>query len=315
MTRQVGFPLHVIEAPRDFPNVGEFVRDRIDEVSSLILEHGGVLFRGFRVTEAADYQAMIDVLGTKPMDYVYKSTPRTHVYRDVFTATEYPPQLEIPLHCENAYQREWPLWISLCCLTPATGGGGQTPIAHLRRVTAAIAPHILDRFAQHGVKYIRHYRPHVDLPWEDVFKTNDRAQVARYCNENDIHHEWVDHETLRTEQVCQGVAGHPTTGEQVFFNQAHLFHVSSLGPKVATDMIKFFGKERLPRDAKFGDGQDIEAKDLEAVRTAFRSAAVDWNWRRGDIVILDNMQFAHGRRAYSGERRVLASLLRPYRAH
>jgi alpha-ketoglutarate-dependent taurine dioxygenase len=247
------------------------------------------------------------------MEYIYKSTPRTHVYRDVFTATEYPAQLEIPLHCENAYQHTWPLWISFCCLTAATGGGGQTPIADMRKVTAAIAPDVVDRFAQLGVKYIRHYRAHVDLPWQEVFKTNDRKEVARYCDENDIRHEWLENEVLRTEQVCQGLAKHPATGEQIFFNQAHLFHVSSLGPNVAADMVRFFGRERLPRNATFGDGQEISAQDLESVRAAFNSAAVDWDWQTGDVVVLDNMQYAHGRRAYSGERRVLASLLRPYR--
>jgi alpha-ketoglutarate-dependent taurine dioxygenase len=117
---------------------------------------------------------------------------------------------------------------------------------------------------------------------------------------------------LRTEQVCQGAARHPLSGDIVFFNQAHLFHVSSLSAKAAADMIEFFGRDRLPRNATYGDGEDIRADDLELVRAAFSSAAVDLQWQQGDVVILDNMRFAHGRRAYSGERRVLASLLNPY---
>jgi alpha-ketoglutarate-dependent taurine dioxygenase len=184
----------------------------------------------------------------------------------------------------------------------------------MRTVTAAIERGVLDRFEERGVRYLRHYRLHVDLQWEDVFQTNDRDQLARFCSENDIHHEWLDDETLRTEQICQGVAAHPVTGEKVFFNQAHLFHVSSLGEKLAADMIGVFGRDRLPRDAKFGDGQEIETEDLAAIRAAFNSAAVDWDWRPGDVVVLDNMRFAHGRRSYSGKRRVLAALLNPYRA-
>jgi alpha-ketoglutarate-dependent taurine dioxygenase len=272
-----------------------------------------VLFRGFQVREPADHQVVVDVLGAKAINYTYRSTPRTQVYRDILTATEYPPQLEIPLHCENAYQRTWPSWVSLCCLVPATGGGGQTPIADLRTVTAAIQPEILDRFAQRGVKYIRHYHPRVDLPWENVFQTKDRDEVARFCREHDIHHEWLDRRILRTEQVCQGVADHPITGETVFFNQAHLFHRSSVGPKAAQDMLDLFGADRLPRDAKFGDGGEIGIGDLETVRAAFNSAANDLHWQQGDVVIIDNMRFAHGRRAYHGTRRVLAALLNPYR--
>jgi alpha-ketoglutarate-dependent taurine dioxygenase len=312
MSNQITLPLHVVQAVHEGSSLAELVRDRVDHFSARILEHGGILFRGFRVLEAADHQAAIDAFGAKPLEYTYRSTPRTHVHGAVFTATEYPPPLEIPLHCENAYQRTWPMWISFCCIKPAVRGG-QTPMANVRKVTAAIPAAVLDRFARLRVKYIRHYRPHVDLPWQEVFRTEDREELAAFCRNNDIHHEWLDRDTLRTEQVCQGLADHPVTGAGVFFNQAHLFHVSSLGEPVAAEMISHFGSERLPRHARFGDGSDIGAEDLAAVRTAFASAAVDLSWQRGDVVILDNMQVAHGRRAYVGERRVLAALLNPHR--
>lgn len=313
MSSQTALPLYVVQAEREGSSLIELVRNRVGHFTALILEHGGILFRGFRLREAAGYQAVIDAIGATPMDYTYRSTPRTRVHGAVFTATEYPSRLEIPLHCENAYQLSWPMWLSLCCIKPATMGG-QTPIADMRKVTAAIPPAILDRFARCGVKYIRHYRPHVDLPWENVFRTRNREELARFCSENDIHHEWLDRETLRTEQVCQGVADHPVTGATVFFNQAHLFHISSLGEQAAAETISLFGRDRLPRDARFGDGSNIGAEDLAAVRTAFASAAVDLQWQQGDVVILDNMQVAHGRRAYIGERRVLAALLNPHRA-
>lgn len=314
MSSQTALPAYVFQAKSGSPSLPDLVRDRVEHWTALILEHGGVLFRGFPVHEVADHQQVIDAIGAKPMDYTYRSTPRTHVGGAIFTATEYPAQIEIPMHCENAYQRTWPMWLSLCCLKPATSGGA-TPIADMRKVTAAIPPPVLDRFSRRGVKYIRHYHPHVDLPWQDVFRTADRDELARFCSENDIRHEWLDRETLRTEQVCQGVADHPVTGATVFFNQAHLFHVSSLGERGAEDVIAFFGRDRLPRDARFGDGSDIDAGDLAAVRAAFASAAVDLQWQAGDVAILDNMQVAHGRRTYVGARRVLAALLNPHRPH
>jgi alpha-ketoglutarate-dependent taurine dioxygenase len=305
--------VHLVQAQRSGLSLAEFVQGRSGHFAALILEHGGVLFRGFRVLEAAEHQAAIDALGAQPMDYTYRSTPRTHVHGAVFTATEYPAPLEIPLHCENAYQLTWPLWLSFCCIR-AAAAGGQTPLASVRQVTAAVPPATLDRFARRRVKYIRHYRPHVDLSWEDVFRTGNRQELARFCSENAIQHEWLNGRTLRTEQVCQGVADHPVTGATVFFNQAHLFHVSSLGEQAAASMIGLFGRDRLPRHARFGDGGDIGAEDLAAVRTAFASAAVDLQWQQGDVVVLDNMQVAHGRRPYVGERRLLAALLNPHRS-
>jgi alpha-ketoglutarate-dependent taurine dioxygenase len=304
--------LHTIVADKPTRSIAHYARERAGEIEALVLRHGAVLFRGFPVRDATDFQAFVDALQSEPMDYTYKSTPRTRIGRDVFTATEYPQQLEIPLHCENAYQRSWPRWISLCCLTPSSSGG-QTPIASMRAVTAAIAPEILRKFADRKVRYIRHYRPYMDLHWEDVFQTKERSEVARYCATNDIEHQWIEEDLLQTQQICQGVASHPLTGETFFFNQAHLFHVSSLGGKAAADMIEMFGADKLPRHAKFGDGEEIPDGSLDNVRRAFSAAAVDLEWRSGDVVLLDNMQFAHGRRAYRGARRVLASLLYPHK--
>ena len=294
-------------------SLSSLVRGRTQEISAQVLEHGAVLFRGFEMEQASQFQDFVGILKAEPMTYIYRSTPRTRVSDDIFTATEYPKSLEIPLHCENAYQRSWPMWVAFCCLTPAAGGG-QTPIARMRSVTASLPRGLLDRFAVRGVKYIRHYRPYIDLSWQDVFQTKDRFVVQEYCYRNNINCYWIDDENLRTEQVCQGVASHPQTGDLIFFNQAHLFHPSNLGSEILKDLIEYAGIDKLPRNATYGDDTEIIPADLEVIRAAFRSAAVDIEWAQGDVLLLDNMQFAHGRRAFTGDRRVLASLLNPHSA-
>jgi alpha-ketoglutarate-dependent taurine dioxygenase len=276
-----------------------------------LLQHGALLFRGFAVHDVSGFDRFVGAVTPERLDYVYGSTPRTALGNRIFTATEYPPAQEIPLHNENAYQREWPLKIALCCLTPATKGG-ETPIADMQAVTAAIGPQLVNKFAQRGVRYVRHYRPYIDVPWQTVFRTEDRSVVARFCAEHDIQHEWLDKDTLRTTQTCQGVARHPVTGEQVFFNQAHLFHISSLGEQAAKSMLDVFGANRLPRQTFFGDGAEISASDLAAVRTAFSAASLTFPWQAGDILLLDNMQFAHGRRPFEGPRKVVAALMEPH---
>jgi alpha-ketoglutarate-dependent taurine dioxygenase len=298
-------PLVIEPASHPYRNV-ESIRQYSQEVRSLLLEHGALLFRGFAVTEVADFDRFVDSLEMPRLEYLYRSTPRTSVGSRVFTATEYPPPLEIPLHNENAYQREWPLKLALCCLQPAATGG-ETPIADLGRITAAIGDSLLDEFERRGVRYIRHYRPHVDVPWQTVFQTDDKAQVARYCTDHGIEHEWLDAQTLRTSQVCQGVARHPQSKVRYFFNQAHLFHVSSLGP-AASSLVKMYGN-RLPRHACFGDGVEIPPQDLERVRDAFRREALVFAWQQGDVMLVDNMQFAHGRKPFSGPRKVVVALL------
>ena len=304
----------VIEPGTSGRNLAEFVRTHKDGIEERLLEHGALLFRDFDVASVADFNAFVEAVSQEKLDYVYGSTPRTALGNRIFTATEYPPAQEIPLHNENAYQREWPMKLSLCCLIPADSGG-ETPIADMRKVTPAVGSALLDKFEKRGVKYVRHYRPFTDVPWQKVFQTDDPAVVGRYCAEHGIEHEWLDDDTLRTTQVCQGVARHPRTGELVFFNQAHLFHVSSTGPEIAQSMIEIFGVDRLPRHTCYGDGEEISPEDLAAVRDAFNKASVSFPWRAGDVMLLDNMQFAHGRRPFTGTRKVLAALMDKCSAH
>ena len=299
----------VIEAASG-TDLSEYVESSLRTTHEKLLDHGALLFRGFAVRNAEDFSRFVAVVRHSQMEYVYRSTPRTSVRAGIFTATEYPKDQEIPLHNENSYQRIWPLRVAFCCLVPSETGG-ETPIADVRRVTARLGEGIVNEFALRGVRYVRHYRPNMDLPWQTVFQTEDREALRRFCAANDICHTWLDSNTLRTEQECHGVAHHPVTREAVFFNQAHLFHISSLESDAAESLIELFGPQALPRQSYFGDGGEIPLEMLNAVREAFRQEAVMFPWRAGDVMWLDNMRFAHGRRPFTGARRVLVALMDP----
>jgi alpha-ketoglutarate-dependent taurine dioxygenase len=296
------------------PDLSAVLAEHAVEIKDELLEHGALLFRGFAVDSVEKFSAVADQVGNARLNYTYRSTPRTSLGAGVFTATEFPQTQEIPLHCENAYQRDWPMLVAFCCLQPASVGGA-TPIASMRSATQAIGGAVMDEFEQRRVKYVRHYRPYVDLPWETVFQTSDKHEVARFCDNAGIEHEWLDEETLRTGQICQGVATHPVTGEKLFFNQAHLFHVSSLGADTAQSMIDMFGADRLPRQSFFGDGAELAPDVLQAVRQGLNQQAYDVAWEQGDVLLLDNMQFAHGRRTFSGPRKIAVTLSNPYSSH
>jgi alpha-ketoglutarate-dependent taurine dioxygenase len=288
-------------------DLSEFVAIHKQEIDARLVEHGALLFRGFDIDSIVDFERASAKISSDALEYTYRSTPRTAVGKGVFTTTEYPADQEIALHCENAYQRTWPLKIAFCCLV-APESGGQTQIADVRQVTASLDPALLERFERLGVRYVRHYRPYVDISWEVVFQTSDRDELASFCARNDIEHDWLDSNTLRTVQTNQGLATHPITGERVFFNQAHLFHITNLQAEVADSLRRMYG-DRVPRNTFFGDGSEFSASDLQAIRDAFIAAEMCFPWQVGDVMLLDNMQMAHGRKPFIGNRKVVASLL------
>ena len=306
--------LPVLVTPDESKDLSRFAIDNRSAIDELLTEAGAILFRGFDVSGARDFDSFVQSVSTTKMDYVYGSTPRTHVENGIYTATEYPPSQEIPLHSEVSYHTDWPSRLALCCTRPADEGG-TTPLADLRRVGESAGAALVEEFASRRVMYVRNYHPHVDVPWQQVFRTDSKREVTKFCKRHGIDVEWLDDDSLRTVQVCQGTVTHPVLNETFLFNQAHLFHVSSLEPDTAASLIEMFGKDKLPRNAYFGDGSEIEPEKLDAVRRAYADNAVDAEWEAGDVVLVDNLQAAHGRRTFSGQREVLAALMDPTSAN
>lgn len=276
-------------------------------VDELLTQHKAILFRGFAIDSVEKFRALLEGLGTSLLDYVERSTPRSLLGGNIYTSTEYPKTHQIPLHSESSYSRTWPRRIMFCCLEPASEGGG-TPIADNRRVYASIDEEVRTAFESRKVMYVRNYGLGVDLSWQDAFQTHDRRAVEAYCRQADMSFEWFDHGAcLHTEQVRPAALEYLPTGERVWFNQAHLFHVSSLDPMLARSLRALFPPERLPRHAYYGDRSAMD-EALGAVREAFDRETLDVEWKRGDVLLLDNLFYSHGRRPYAGNRQVVVAM-------
>lgn len=274
-----------------------------------LLRYGAVLLRDFRAIDPSEFQHLLELLFGSLVDYSFRSTPRALVSGKVYTSTEYPHSEAIQQHNEMSYTKCWPLKIAFLCVQQPQHGG-QTPISDSRNVYRAIPDSVRERFLEHGVLYVRNYLPGVDLSWREVFQTEDRRDVERYCSEHDIECSW-NGERLTTRQVCQAVAQHPETHDIVWFNQAHMFHVSSLTAAMQDILLREFGERCLPRNAYYGNGEAIDPIDLDVVRTTLNNHTVVFHWKEGDVLLLDNMLTAHGRQPFVGARKVVVAMAMP----
>lgn len=297
---------HAAEPGLSLPDWAGGNRALIEEAFA---EHGALLFRGFSTADETFRQFAREFAG-ELLDYSEPSTPRTRIADKLYTSTEYPKELFIPPHNEHSYARHWPSKIWFYCAKPAPVGGA-TPISDSRRVYELINPHIRELFASRGVCYVRNFGGRLDLKWQDFFGTDDTRAVEAYCREASIEFEWTGGGGLRTRQVCQAVIQHPRTKETLWFNQAHLFHVSNLEPQVREYLLENFSEEDLPRNAYLGDGASIPPATLEEIRAAYRRTQIIFDWQAGDVLMLDNMLYAHGRNPFEGERRVLVAMADP----
>lgn len=280
----------------------------VDRVEALLARYGAVVFQGFKINGSAHFEQLIAAMYQRELlEYTNRSTPRTPVKGRIYTSTEYPPNETIPLHNENAYTSAWPSRLFFFCVQSAASGG-ETTVADSRRVLARISPRVRERFERNGVRYVRNYGC-LDLPWQEVFQTDAPALVEAFCRDRGIAFEWKPDGGLRTEETCQAVTTHPLSGEAVWFNQAHLFHVSALSDAVRTALVEGIPESDWPRNAYYGDGSQIDAAALAEIRAAYDAETVSRPWRAGEVLLVDNVLAAHGRLPFAGERKVLVGMV------
>jgi len=310
ITADSTFPL-VIEPVLDQMNLVTWANSEREKLETLLLKHGAILFRNFRIASVGQFEQFARAISPDLLDYLERAAPRTEVGKNVYTSTEYPADQRIPLHHEMSYSHNWPTKIWFHCVQAASQGGA-TPIAEDRKVFQRLDPKIKEIFMRKKVMYTRNYGEGVDLSWQDVFQTEDKSRVEEYCRQAKTEFEWKDHNRLKTRQIRQAVAVHPKTGEMVWFNHAHMFHISNVEPAVREALLSEFKEEDLPRNAYYGDGTKIEDSILEEIRGVYDELAVTFRWQEGDIMMLDNFLASHGRESYVGPRRVVVAMAELY---
>lgn len=280
-------------------------------IEAYLSRHGAILFRDFRNDGEDLLERFILAFSGALMEYHDRATPRTEVKGRVYTATDYPADQSIFLHNESSFASAWPMKIFFHC-SVAPQRGGQTPLADVRRVLARIDAKTRAKFARLGVMVTRNFAGgRFGLSWQTVFQTHDRAVMEQYCKRAGIRFEWLGENRLRTRQVRPATARHPRTGEEVWFNHAAALHVSTLEPPLRDALLKMFREEHLPNNTYYGDGSPIEESALAEIRRAYDDETVAFPWQRGDLLALDNMLAAHGRRPFTAPRRILVGMAEP----
>jgi alpha-ketoglutarate-dependent taurine dioxygenase len=310
-TEPFGDEGHVLLVQPAIPvDLATWAREQKPWIETKLATHGGLLFRGFQISNAEVLDRVIAAMAGEPLVYRERSSPRHQVSGNVYTSTEHPPDQTILLHNENSYQHVWPQRVFFACATPSETGG-RTPIADTRRVYNHIDEAIRQRFAERQVLYVRNFGDGLGLPWQVVFQTDDRAAVEAYCKTAGIECLWRDGNRLRTRARRPAVLRHPKTGDLSWFNHATFFHVTSLEPSLRDALLSQFSEDDLPNNTYYGDGQPIEPSVLDEMRGAYHEATRLFPWQTGDLLLLDNTIMAHGREPFTGARAILVGLALP----
>jgi len=301
------FPV-VHEAAHPRVDVLAYLRDHAAALAGELHRHGALLLRGFAIASARAVQEAVRLFAPRLCDYAGGDSPRQLVADKVYTSTSYPAALPIPLHNEMSYTRDYPAVVAFYCEVPPAAAG-ETPLADCRQVLRALPAALVERFRTRRVRYIQnlHAGAGIGRSWQETFETPDRATVEAILRARGADFAWRDG-SLRVAETVDPIVTHVPSGAPVFFCQAHLWHVSSLDDRTRTALLKVVKEDDLYHACTFGDGTPIAEADLAEIRRAFDAATVAVPWQKHDLLLVDNVLVAHGRRPFRGDRRILVAM-------
>jgi alpha-ketoglutarate-dependent taurine dioxygenase len=267
----------------------------------------GLVFRGFCIAPD-DIGVVLDLVLPNRLPYVQGNSPRTKIGDNVYTSTEYPPEFTISMHNELSYADHWPARLLFYCQVPPESGGA-TPVVDGAGWLRSLPAEISNAFAP-GLRYTQNLHDGVGFgrSWQETFETEDRDVVGAALAGSSAQWQWHPDGTLRISRTRPATIHNPVTGEEVWFNQADQWHETALDPDTAEALLEVLGAGNLPQSVTFADGSPISPEYVATIRETGLTHAVDVEWQYGDMLLIDNVAVAHGRRPFAGSRRILVGM-------
>lgn len=220
-----------------------------------------------------------------------------------------------------------PKYISFFCETPPAEGTGQTLVGNARQISKEIQrlmPKLWSNMTTKTLTYTARYllKDSWRTKWirwlnpshatiEKRFGTEKKEEVEAICRQEGLLCEW-DGDGLVVSRKCV-----PATinqdGEDIFCNQ---IHVDRLNSKLCGGWIMYIFARLLlyptarsmQFDVQFDDGTHISRRDASHLLSILEKHQQGRNWKKGDLMILENATTMHAKTSHVGKREILVAM-------
>ncbi|MFF0747390.1 TauD/TfdA family dioxygenase [Streptomyces sp. NPDC004111] len=276
-----------------------------EELGTLLTEEKAVVFRDFDIT--AD--SLNDILDLVLPNRFGRPKRCDRIGGNIRIAGEDRPHAVVAPHHEMSCNHVWPTRLALHCHT-APSSGGATVVVDGERWLDALDPEVRERFAP-GVRYVRylHDGPGLGDSWQDTFETTHREEVEVFLDGTGDEWSWKADGGIQVSRIRPATVAHPVTGAEVWFNQVHRWYPPAHDDDPAgAALSRVLPVDAPPRDVTFTDGSPIPEEYVLQISDRGFDHAVDIEWNRGDLMLLDNVALAHGRRPFTGRRCICVAM-------
>ncbi len=306
----VSFPLVLNNgtSASDLTRTTSWITENERELSRHLSVHGAILFRGFPLASDIDFDAFVSAFDYPNFTYQESLSNAVRVNRTerVFTANEAPSEVNIYLHHEMAQTPIYPSKLFFFC-EQAAEQGGATPLCRsdilLDRMREQCGQFVNDCLEK-GLQYTNTMPDDDDAQsgmgrsWRSTLRADNREAAEQRLAKLNYSWEWLDDGCLRATTPVLSAIREISPGRAVFFNQL-----------IAATRGWKDNRNDPSKSITHGDGSQLDSHGVSTTIEISAELSFDLNWQTGDVALVDNYITMHGRRNFSGTRKVLASLV------
>ncbi|MBN3947421.1 MAG: TauD/TfdA family dioxygenase [Nostoc sp. NMS7] len=300
--------------------------------------YGAILFRGFDIENAEQFQTILELHNIQLESvYHFGSAHRLRITDKVFTSSEAPPDTIIAPHNELNMVPIRPYVLAFFCqIEPDLYG--ETPIINTEKIFSHLSPSLQHKITTSPQRFVRYVPNHLlDL----VFQGLSPEDITKLLQEQGFDFTWEDDGSLyfdcsyitlfshpRTNKLCfclsivdalisrqwyRHISQRYSFWQRLYYNwlPAKLYKGFQQKLTTAATVVDSSQKKTSSLNTYFlsTDGQSTTLTEAEAkeLGEAEWKNAVIFQWKQGDILLIDNLQVAHSRLNTKLKRKILTA--------
>ena len=261
---------------------------------------GLVLLTNTGLTDLGEMRAFAKVVLEAEMLYEGGANPRDKIEGNVYEIGA-PLEARLPYHHEMAYVSKSTKAIGFVCAEALPGRGATYVSDGVASTDALLATEFGQKLREHGVCYHRNLTDAetfvgevgygVYNHWQKSFGTDDPAIAQAKAEARGLVVEWGPNRLMKTRYYNPAFEYFPQLDR-------NLLYASLADHGIWFDtwpLVQHLAYDQRPLHMTFGDDTEFTRDELEQFIKVYDDFGTPIDWQVGDIAVMCNYRFAHGR--------------------
>lgn len=322
---------------KSFRALAALVKQHCNWFNQQLVQYGAILFRGFEVESAEQFQTVLELLGVElASHYHFGSAARHRITDKVFLSSSAPPSIIISPHNELNFVPIRPGIIAFFCQIQADLYG-ETPLINTEKLFYDLSPGLQAKFTNFSQQFVRYIPQHL---LEVVFEDISRDEITKLLQAQGFDFNWHEDDSLSLKHSYTPLFRHPLTDRLCFclsifdclINREWYIQIKERYPlmqglyhsllpvglykkfeQYRPTVTNIFDSNKLKGSISmsFIDPENepikITAAEAQELGKAECKNAAIFKWQQGDVLIVDNRSVAHSRLNTKSPRKVLTA--------